>query len=153
MTTETLIQGIKDIAEYRLDPSAIIDMAPVLIDNLTLLIVQQRLMPFVGDDYVYICGKVTGLVRSEAVAKFTDAEQILRGMGYKTINPMTVVPHTASWNIAMRLCIIEMMKHCNKIHYLDNWTDNSEGSRIENQLATSLKFETIKISTILKKAI
>jgi len=153
METESLIQGIKDIAAQRLAPEAIFDMAPVLIDSLTLLIVQQRMMPFVGNDYVYICGKVTGLPRREALVNFTAAEQRLRGMSYKTINPMVIVPETASWNMAMRLCIIEMMKHCNKIFYLDNWLEDSEGSRIENSLAVALSFENIKISDTLKQAV
>ena len=154
MTTESIIQGIKDIAECRLDPAAIIDMAPMLIDSLTLLIVQQRMMPFVGNDYVYICGKVTGLPRSEVVENFKSAEQLLKIHGYKrVINPTTIVPETCSWNMAMRLCIIEMMKHCNKIYYLDNWTHESEGSRIENLLANGLCFENIRLSDTLKKAI
>ena len=153
MKTESLIQGLHSIQSGQLAVEAIIDMAPVLIQNLTLLLVQERMMPFVGDDYVYICGKVTGLRRVDALQAFTTAEQQLRGMGYKTINPMVIVPEWASWNTAMRLCIIEMMKHCNKIHYLHNWTDESKGSTIENSLAISLGFEKIEMSDTLKKAI
>jgi len=153
MTVETLIHGIIDIKDGRLDPAAIIDMAPKLIDNLMLLIVQHKLQPFVGDDYVYICGKITGLPRAEYVANFKAAEQRLRGAGYKCINPTTIVPETCSWNMAMRLCIMEMMKHCNKIYYLDNWTDNSNGSTIEYMLANGLHFETIQLSGTLNKAV
>lgn len=153
MTTETLIQGLQDILDGRINAEAILDLAPTLIDRLRLLIVQEKLQPFVGNNHVYICGKVTGLHRAEAFSKFTEAEQHLRGMGYKTINPMVIVPAAYSWDNAMRLCIIEMMKHCNKIYYLDNWTNESEGSRIENMLANGLRFQNIQLSDTLKQAI
>ncbi len=152
MTTESMILGLEDIIAGRIIPEALIDMAPELIEHLSLLIVQKALMEKVGNDYVYIAGKVTGLRRWDVIPKFKRAETVLMAMGYKVINPMEIVPVTCTWSNAMRTCIIEMMKHCNKIYLLDNWHD-SEGARIEKSLADMMHFEHIVNMDTLKIAI
>lgn len=152
MTTEKLIQGLIEITEGKIRYEAMIDMAPQLIAKLRLLIMNDYNLPLMGDDHVYIAGKISGLRYEEANRMFTDAEQKLRGAGYKTVNPMRLVPETASWNQSMRTCISTMATSCDKIFMIDNWQD-SRGASIEKQLAKDLEFSEVIIPFKLKTAI
>jgi len=152
MTTETLFHGLQDIIAGRIAHEAIIDMAPYIRAHMPIIRIHEKYVPVLGNDYIYIAGQVTGMPYEEAEDKFLQAEHALRMAGFKTINPMRIVPKSASWEIAMCICITAMVQHCNKIYLLDNWS-GSNGATIEKLIADDLLFTNIEISTLLKTAI
>ena len=89
---------------------------------------------------IYIAGKVTGLPMEEVVTKFEAAEQKLIQDGYEVVNPLKVVDNfEATWNDAMRKCIIALMG-CDEIFLLPDWGD-SKGAKVEYALAYNLKMK------------
>lgn len=57
---------------------------------------------------IYISGKVTGLPRQDALAKFERTKQELLKLGFEDSeiwNPMEHVPSDATWNEAMDICL------------------------------------------------
>lgn len=145
MTTEMLLNGLHDVQQGRISHLALADMLPEIVEHLSLLTTSGIKVPYYGTDHVYICGKVTGLRYTEAVQHFNDAEQMLRLRGYKTVNPVTLMPETTPWSAAMRICMIAMIKYCDKIYLLPNWED-SAGARVEKNLADALRFSNIELS-------
>jgi len=152
MTTETLMHGLQDIASGRIPHEAIIDMAPYIRMYMPDVQAHDNYVPVLGTDYVYMAGQVSGLNYTEAFTLFVQAEYMLNSCGYKTINPMRIVPHTASWLTAMCICLTAMVKHCDKIYLLENW-EQSNGATIEKLIADDLLFRNIKFSNLLKIAI
>ena len=152
MKSETLYQGLQDILAGRIAPEAIIDMAPYIRAYMPSFQIAPGSIPILGDNYVYIAGKVTGMNYDKAFERFSHAEQLLRNFGHKTINPMRIINQNCAWEPAMCIGIVSMVKHCNKIYLLDNWF-HSKGARIEKQLAELLGYENIEISDTLNYAI
>jgi len=82
---------------------------------------------------LYIAGKVTGLDRKQTLLKFERAELKLKQY-YRVVNPTRIVPPGASWELAMRQCIIEMLD-CQVVYMLNDWED-SDGAKVERDIAT-----------------
>jgi hypothetical protein len=94
---------------------------------------------------VYIMGKVGDLSDDDyynfVYQKFAVRERALIKMGFEVINPMHIVPRSAGWNDAMKICIPEMLA-CDKISPLpDTWY--SAGAMIEFELSQKLKMPIV----------
>jgi nucleoside 2-deoxyribosyltransferase len=103
---------------------------------------------------IYIAGKVTGLPLHEVIAKFNDAKSKLETYGFEVINPLEIVKEKADgfdsdWQTAMRFCIAAMMT-ADAVYLLKDWQD-SNGARIEKQIADMLNIFAIDSLFILKK--
>jgi hypothetical protein len=83
---------------------------------------------------LYIAGKVTGdpVYRQ----KFLDAEGRLSAVGYNPVNPTAFIPARATWKLAMRQALSEMLK-CGGIALLPDWR-RSKGARLERRIAKKL---------------
>lgn len=93
---------------------------------------------------VYIAGKVTGEPRLECAAKFQKAQDLLKNLGFEPVNPLQVVgTWEISWEDAMKKCIKALMD-CDAI-YLLPCVENSEGAKIEIDLASSLNMTLLEI--------
>jgi hypothetical protein len=91
---------------------------------------------------IYISGAITN--NPNAKEQFDKAKQTLLELnkGYKPISPMDLPhEHSKSWNAFMREDIKAMMD-CQGIYLLDGWKE-SQGARIEKELAQSLDFKII----------
>lgn len=99
---------------------------------------------------VYIIGAVTGLEREAVVAKFDKAAQALKSAGMVPVNPIDLVPETATWNDAMRMCIRRMML-CYAVLLLPDWQE-SRGATLEVMIARNLEMpqfeQSLKFSKI-----
>lgn len=83
---------------------------------------------------VYISGKITGLPLSEAEERFKDAEELISALNLTPVNPLkNGLPRHSSWEEHMAKDI-ELLKQCEAIFMLDNWTD-SRGAKIEYDFA------------------
>lgn len=141
-----------ELISGRIAHEAIIDIAPYNKFFLPRARMVSKSTQIVGNGYVYIAGPVTHIPYALALDSFMQADHALQMAGLKTINPMLIVPPTASWENAMCICISAMLKHCDKIHLLPNW-EQSKGATIEKQIADDLMFTTIQLSTLIKTAI
>ncbi len=85
---------------------------------------------------VYISGQITGLDIDDARAKFENAENIVRGMGLRPVNPLTGSDQTKKWKEHM-VRDIEMLFGCDAIFMIRNWK-KSKGARIERFIAEEM---------------
>ena len=83
---------------------------------------------------VYISGQISGLDLAEARTRFADAEALLRGLGFDTVNPWdNGLPVDAPW--IKHLCRdLELLNECNCIYMMDGWR-GSRGACIEYDFA------------------
>ena len=107
-----------------------------------------------GPPKIYVAGKVTGLPIHEVIEKFNKAQLKLEAYGFEVINPLEIVKEKAQgwdtdWQTAMRLCITAMMT-ADAIYLLKDWQD-SDGARLEHQLADMLKLYATDSLFLLKK--
>lgn len=102
-------------------------------------------------DKVYISGKISGLDINLVDIKFKMAEDLLISKGFEVVNPRKI-DHSANtaedWSEYMRVDLIEMLKDCNKIYYLDCW-QNSTGAVIEFELARWIGFTTLHYKDVI----
>lgn len=83
---------------------------------------------------IYISGQITGLSQEVYENLFSEAEEMLEGLGFCPVNPLkNGLPETSSWEQHMGRDI-ELLLGCNAIYLLDNWT-TSRGARIELAVA------------------
>lgn len=83
---------------------------------------------------VYISGQISGLDLAEARTRFADAEELLQGMGFDTVNPWdNGLPVDAPW-IAHLCRDLEMLNECSCIYMMDGW-QKSRGACIEYDFA------------------
>lgn len=92
---------------------------------------------------IYICGKVTGLPLSEAMAKFKKSEELLTSVGIERkniVNPMYfgIVPEM-DWHEAMAICIAKLST-CDAIYIQRDWRE-SFGARKEITVAMDRRLE------------
>jgi nucleoside 2-deoxyribosyltransferase len=86
---------------------------------------------------VYISGRISGMLFTDAYQKFQLAEQKLSELGYEVVNPMTIEhDHDKTWEAYMKNDI-KAMCDCDTIFMLDNWRE-SRGATIELNLAIQL---------------
>lgn len=85
---------------------------------------------------VFISGKVSGLLYSQAKHNFDVAEECYRDLGYTVWNPTRHCNVTWSWLRCMVVCLWNLAK-CDIVYFLPGWED-SRGSRIEHRWAKFL---------------
>lgn len=86
---------------------------------------------------VYISGKISGMLYTDAYEKFEAAEKKLIELGYSVVNPMKIEhDHDKTWEAYMKNDI-KAMCDCDTIYMLDNWRE-SKGANIELKLAIEL---------------
>lgn len=85
---------------------------------------------------VYIAGKVTGEDVKSCREKFLRAEYSLKKKGHSVVNPTKLLPPTANWHDAMRVCIKELV-NCDGIYMLEDWRD-SKGAQVEHTVAKAI---------------
>ena len=89
---------------------------------------------------IYISGKISGVDPKLSEQNFSQAEEKLKKLGFKVVNPMTLKHnHDKSWESFMREDIKALMK-CDAIYMLDGWVQ-SRGAWIEKELSEDLKFD------------
>ncbi|MBS4041614.1 MAG: DUF4406 domain-containing protein [Flavobacteriales bacterium] len=92
---------------------------------------------------IYIIGPVTGIDRKEAVAAFAKAASMVKEIGMIPVNPVELVPETATWHEAMRICIPELIE-CGAYIKLPGW-EQSKGSMLELIIAKNMDIPELAI--------
>lgn len=92
---------------------------------------------------VYISGKITGLDIEEAKYNFSNAEVLLKDMGFIPVNPMKSVLYNPVWEWweYMRDDIALLLR-CEAIAMQANWRE-SKGARLELAIAKELGMQII----------
>lgn len=101
---------------------------------------------------VYISGQITGLTEDEFHQNFEEAQLLLQGHGFYTVNPLEVVPeckldcgsesifddgrYQHTWQCYMKYDIKELLD-CDALFAMDNATQ-SRGARLELEIARNL---------------
>ncbi len=98
---------------------------------------------------IYISGPMTGLSGYNYPA-FFEAEEQLRAAGYTNIENPARNPEQKSWADYMKTAIRQMLT-CDVVAHMKGW-GQSEGARIEVQLAVDLGFEVLPVEHFIKKA-
>ena len=83
----------------------------------------------------YIAGPVTGHPQRNQVA-FAEAQHLLERHGWQVVNPLAVVPASASWLGAMLRCVWHLSL-CDEVRLLPGW-ERSRGARWELVVAVVL---------------
>ena len=91
---------------------------------------------------VYISGKISGLPIEEARARFAESEAYLRGLGYRTCNPLKMrlcvwlASHCGKrgYRLCLLLQIVWMMLTCDIIYMQRGW-EESYGAMLERAAA------------------
>jgi hypothetical protein len=91
---------------------------------------------------IYIAGKISNMPYDVAVRNFWRAEKKLSPKG-ETINPIRICKENWSWFRCMIVCIYYLIRHCDRIYLLDNWTE-STGARIEVIVAIITKKKILR---------
>jgi len=101
---------------------------------------------------VYICGKVTGLEKSESVLRFQESEMKLRDIGFDTVNPVRLIEIESlqrgflpDWENCMKICIRELVQ-CDYIYIIPDNVSTSKGAKLEMTIAHQLKIQRLKIT-------
>jgi hypothetical protein len=90
---------------------------------------------------LYIAGKISGLNYNDALKKFSDAAEMLRGLGHEPVNPMEVNGLDGDgkehpWAEYMKRDIPVLLQ-CDGIYLLPDW-DESKGAMLEHYIARQL---------------
>ncbi|OXA83692.1 hypothetical protein B0A56_00805 [Flavobacterium columnare NBRC 100251 = ATCC 23463] len=86
---------------------------------------------------IYIAGKVSGLSIESVLKKFDNAQAEIEDLGFKAINPITVVNDwQCDWHTAMKKCIKALMD-CDAVVVLEDYK-TSNGAKIELELCKRL---------------
>ena len=104
---------------------------------------------------VYISGQITGLEAPEALKNFNKAENVLKLLGHRVVNPMKINKPGDSWKQCM-ITDIKALMDCDAIYMLSNWI-NSRGARIEFCIAKetdlSIMYEDEEKSLVYRVAV
>lgn len=93
---------------------------------------------------VQILGRVTGISYDYASKQFYEAERELIDNGYIAINPIRIVPRTATWREAMNICLTSLINDADGIYKLGNW-ERSRGAKIESAVAKGLGLKEVMV--------
>lgn len=98
---------------------------------------------------VYISGQISGLDLAEARTRFADAEELLQGLGFDTVNPWdNGLPVDAPW--IKHMCRdLEMLNECSCIYMMDGWRD-SKGACIEYDFAIRTGKSVLFASSVIR---
>lgn len=92
---------------------------------------------------IYIIGPVSGIGREKAVPIFAKAAGMIKEIGMAPVNPTELVPETATWHEAMRICIPELIE-CGSYMKLPGW-EQSRGSMLEVIIAKNMDIPELNI--------
>lgn len=91
---------------------------------------------------IYLCGPISGLMRSIATHNFKQTELKLQKLGYEVVNPMELPhDHPDQWEEYLKEDIRHLVT-CDAIYCLTGYQD-SKGAMLEIRIAESLKMEII----------
>lgn len=91
---------------------------------------------------IYISGKITGT--DDYMERFAKAEKYLIMKGYSVLNPAKVnaqMPSDTIYDEYMQIALT-MLQMADSIYMLKDWQD-SNGAKIEHQIATMLKIDIL----------
>lgn len=91
---------------------------------------------------IYISGKITGT--DDYMERFAKAEKYLITKGYSVLNPAKVnaqMPSDTTYDEYMQIAVT-MLQMADSIYMLKDW-QNSNGAKIEHQIATMLKIDIL----------
>ena len=90
---------------------------------------------------IYLSGPISGYDIDERKAVFSNAAEKLTSKGYEVFNPIeSIVPKSYSEYIRYDL---KQLLDCDAIYLLNGWRD-SEGCRIESQVAKAIGIKIFK---------
>ncbi len=92
---------------------------------------------------VYLSGPVSGRNPIITERMFTLYEKAVLDMNMQPVNPLKLGCKNKSWSEDMKLCLRALIE-CNLIIMLPDW-QNSEGARLEQLVAKSLKINELKL--------
>jgi len=92
---------------------------------------------------IYIIGPVSDIGRENAVPIFAKAAGMIKEIGMVPVNPIDLVPETATWHEAMRICIPELLD-CGSFVKLPGF-EYSKGSTLELIIARNMDIPEINI--------
>lgn len=92
---------------------------------------------------IYIIGPVTDIGRENSVPAFAKAASMIKEIGMIPVNPVEIVPETATWHEAMRICIPELVE-CGSYMKLPGW-EQSRGSILEVIIAKNMDIPELNI--------
>jgi hypothetical protein len=108
--------------------------------------IKNLLKLLLGDrNKVYICGPMTGLPDLNFPA-FYKAEDFLKKMGWKTVNPANNGQGKKPYEWYLRRDLKQMLE-CNSLVLLNGW-ENSNGARLEEYVASKLKMPIYSLSNV-----
>jgi len=87
-----------------------------------------------GQKTIYLAGQVTGIPYERAVMNFDRGVRLAKALNYKVLNPLGIVPPTATRRQAMTILLPLFNEQCDAILMLRDYMF-SEGAKIELQLA------------------
>lgn len=101
------------------------------------------------NEKVYISGKISGMDKTEYVARFRKAEELLRLQGYhRIVNPVKFTVCRWKWlykiiGYKLTLCydLYRLMK-CDRIYKIPGWKD-SRGASVESYVAQVMRIRCI----------
>lgn len=79
---------------------------------------------------IYIAGKISGLLKSEAYKKFGKTESELRKLGLKVINPLEIGIGHLPYDEQIERCKEVIAKHATAIFLQRDWKE-SKGAKLE----------------------
>lgn len=88
---------------------------------------------------VFISGQISGLEKELYTANFRRAEERLRRLMLRVVNPIEVtkdIPEGSDWQVYMKACLKELIE-CDGICMLEGWQD-SRGATLEHTIAKGL---------------
>lgn len=100
---------------------------------------QRRHIPERAGRTIYISGPISGLDITEATLAFTRATEMCRNLGYKVVNPMTLVPYDPAleWVDYMEKDLTALILDCDAVFVLEG-SQQSKGARLEITVAVCL---------------
>lgn len=98
---------------------------------------------------VYLSGKISGLDFEDVRKRFSEAEELLRGLCFDVVNPLkNGLPEESSW--ITHLCKdIELLHECNYIYMMEGWQE-SIGACIEYDFAVRTGKTILFASNIIR---
>lgn len=98
---------------------------------------------------VYLSGKISGLDFEDVKKRFSEAEELLKGLCFDVVNPLkNGLPEESSW--ITHLCKdIELLHECNYIYMMDGWQD-SVGACVEYDFAVRTGKKILFESNIIR---
>lgn len=98
---------------------------------------------------MYNSGKISGLNYFDVQVKFEEADDEIRSLGAKPVNPLNkwLVPESSPWILHMILDILLMLT-CKQIYLHKDW-EESRGAKIEKKIAEKLGYKIVTQESVV----